>query len=428
MRFQQVPRSLDRKVSPTQTSTAEVLPFPPAAVDGTRLLERALTLARLGMSVFPCRAQEEIDPKTGEVLKAKTPLTPHGFKDASTNPGLIVSWWTRWPNALVGLPTGRENGIAVVDLDTKNGSDWRLSLPRTALELPDTHTVTTRSGGEHRFYRYPDNVEKIASGQNLFKHLVGSDKTGIDVRGDGGYVIAWGDLTRENIADLAEWPTEVFADASIRDREAGRKRTQQPPAVQQQSRQSQPDDFERANAALDFIPADDRDDWVKVGMALKAAFGESGRHAWDAWSATSEKYDAHDQENKWRSFNGTGIGLGTLFELAKQHGYMPLKTTKAVALKGSTALPSEVEVSIEGMLSDGTLKKMFVARHKDDLRHVASQSKWYRYDGKRWIPDDRKGHLDAAWRLCRDVAQQCLSSGQDRARKARKDNRLRQDR
>ena len=71
-------------------------------------------------------------------------------------------------------------------------------------------------------------------------------------------------------------------------------------------------------------------------------------------------------------------------------------------------------VSIEGMLSDGTLKKMFVARHKDDLRYVATQGKWYCYDGKRWHIDNKREHLENAWRLCRDVAQKCLDSGQDR--------------
>lgn len=192
-----------------------------------RNVEQALALAELGLAVFPCLAQPEadkIDPKTGEVLKgkgAKSPHTPHGFHDASTDPNVIRSWWKRLPDALVGLRTGRVNGIAVVDLDVKNGSDWRVSMPKVGLDLPKTHTIETRSGGLHKYYRYPTGVEKIPSSANLFKHLAGNNTTGIDTRGDDAYVIAWGDLTKEIIAGLAEWPTDRFADASLRDEEAG---------------------------------------------------------------------------------------------------------------------------------------------------------------------------------------------------------------
>jgi len=115
------------------------------------------------------------------------------------------------------LPTGKENGIAVVDLDKKGEKDWTVSVRKAGLILPATHTVTTRSGGEHRYYRYPADAEKIQSNKDLFRWLVGGKETGIDVRGDGGYVIAWKDLNEQILADLAEWPTAVFADATRRE-------------------------------------------------------------------------------------------------------------------------------------------------------------------------------------------------------------------
>ena len=187
-------------------------------------LVRALEHAESGIYVFPCRSREEINPETGEVLKAKTPLTPHGFKDATTEPGKIAAWWNRWPDALPAAPTGKINGFAVTDIDKKNGANWVVSVQKAGLILPDTHTQLTPSGGQHGIYRYPPGIDKIASGQNLFQNLVGSKKTGIDIRGDGGYVILWGDLTPEIIADCEEWPTEMFADAFRRDEEAGRAR------------------------------------------------------------------------------------------------------------------------------------------------------------------------------------------------------------
>jgi hypothetical protein len=74
--------------------------------------------------------------------------------------------------------------------------------------------------------------------------------------------------------------------------------------------------------ALRFIPNDDREDWRNVGMALNDAFGDAGHKIWAEWSASSDKYDAADQEKNWRSFTpGGGITIGTLFHLAQEHGW-----------------------------------------------------------------------------------------------------------
>ena len=77
--------------------------------------------------------------------------------------------------------------------------------------------------------------------------------------------------------------------------------------------------------------------------------------------------------------------------------------------QGRSAVGSAVVLAIEEMLSDGTLKEMFVARHENDIRYVDGMKRWYRYDGKRWKRDEKKAHLNDAWTLCRDVAQRCLS-------------------
>ena len=186
----------------------------------------------------------------GKVLKAKTPLTGDGFKAATGRESQIRAWWTMHPDALVGLPTGKENAIAVLDLDKKGNKDWQASAKKAGLELPETHTVITRSGGEHRYYRYPADVEKIASTSDLFKHLVGSKETGIDVRGDGGCVIAWDDLTAHIFATLREWPTEVFANAQRRDDEAERRVPPKEGTAKQPSADVEPGDLERAREAL----------------------------------------------------------------------------------------------------------------------------------------------------------------------------------
>ena len=75
-------------------------------------------------------------------------------------------------------------------------------------------------------------------------------------------------------------------------------------------------------AALDCIPPDsDYRTWLFVGMALHAS-GEPVE-TWDCWSARGQKYNADECSAKWRSFHEGAIGPGTLFFIAKKHGWRP---------------------------------------------------------------------------------------------------------
>lgn len=74
-------------------------------------------------------------------------------------------------------------------------------------------------------------------------------------------------------------------------------------------------------AMLSVIDAHDRDDWRKVGMAIKSHLGDAGWTLFDDWSQTADNYQASAARSVWRSFRGSGIGIGTLFHLAKQNGW-----------------------------------------------------------------------------------------------------------
>ena len=89
-------------------------------------------------------------------------------------------------------------------------------------------------------------------------------------------------------------------------------------------------DEERIRDALRHIPADDRYVWLQIGMSLKAELGDGGRGMWDNWSATCpDKFTDRDQNKTWRSFRRNGIGIGTLFWHAKQHGWEPPRQERA---------------------------------------------------------------------------------------------------
>lgn len=81
---------------------------------------------------------------------------------------------------------------------------------------------------------------------------------------------------------------------------------------------------EEIQSALESIDPDPRDNWLCVGMALQAELGEAGRELWDAWSKQSVKFDARVQDYTWKSFDPDGgIGIGTLFKLARDAGWQP---------------------------------------------------------------------------------------------------------
>lgn len=86
----------------------------------------------------------------------------------------------------------------------------------------------------------------------------------------------------------------------------------------------EPADRAEVRRALDCITdADDRDTWLKIGMALHAEFngGDDGFDLWSHWSRLSLKFNERDQRKKWKSFRRSGIGIGTLFEIAKKYGW-----------------------------------------------------------------------------------------------------------
>ena len=148
------------------------------------VLAAALKLAASGVRVFPCR-------------KDKTPSTEHGFKDATRGEGIITDWWTRWPDALIGVPTGNVSGFDALDLDAKHkdAKDWWCENRR---RLPHTRTHKTRSGGLHLLFQHNDTMRCSA----------GKIAPGVDTRSTAGYVIWWpaSGLPILSDAALAPWP------------------------------------------------------------------------------------------------------------------------------------------------------------------------------------------------------------------------------
>ena len=77
----------------------------------------------------------------------------------------------------------------------------------------------------------------------------------------------------------------------------------------------------RMQSALSFIPADHRDTWVSMAMAIKSECGESGFDIWNDWSQTADNYHAASARSVWKSCKGAGVTVGSLFHEARAHGW-----------------------------------------------------------------------------------------------------------
>lgn len=139
--------------------------------DPNPLMQAAENYARAGWSVFPLKPRD------------KVPLTAHGFKDASTNIERVREWWGKEPNANIGLNCGK-SGLVVVDLDKRAAHDglaeWASLLAKQRLTIR-TSTSLTGGGGQHLLFKAPEGVKIGNSAGRL--------APGIDIRGDGGYVV-----------------------------------------------------------------------------------------------------------------------------------------------------------------------------------------------------------------------------------------------
>ena len=115
----------------------------------------------LGLPVFPC-SLEPFTKKSGKLAKAKSPLSMHGFLDATTDPAKFETlFYHKTPaDYLLGMPNGKITGYIVIDFDLHKNGDPRTfeelkeEIESEHGELPDTFTVRTKNNGIHLYYKY----------------------------------------------------------------------------------------------------------------------------------------------------------------------------------------------------------------------------------------------------------------------------------
>jgi len=159
-------------------------------------LQTAMALAQQGLAVFPCQP------------RGKVPVTSRGVHDATIESDRIKKWWSAVPDLNIGVATGSVSGFWVLDVD---GDEGEASLRKVEAEhcpLPSTIEVITGKG-RHLYFRLGE--------QGPVKNSARQVAPGIDVRGDGGYVLAppsihpsgraytWSVDSANEFADAPDW-------------------------------------------------------------------------------------------------------------------------------------------------------------------------------------------------------------------------------
>jgi hypothetical protein len=326
-----------------------------------KLLQAALDYATDGrwpLKVFPAPPGEK---KSHYSMK----FTEDGARwGATKTPELIEKYWRENPDANIGIPTGAENGFFVVEVDRREAHekltvDGQQSLAKLIAdnggEWPKTRIVRSPTNSLHYYFAQPLGFKSRNSASALGE--------GIDVRGDGGMVIAPPSINPKypgkcyEVVDPSpidlppDWLLELV-------REKSRVKSKS------QSRKSQDDDalapIEKLAAAMEVIPNDHAgvvwqyvnhdtdefdketgwDGWCKIGMALYRASGGSdeGFAIFDKWSAKNKaKYNENNTHERWyKKFASSPpdrVGAATIFHLAdleqsgwqleQDHGWQP---------------------------------------------------------------------------------------------------------
>lgn len=285
------------------------------------VLDAALEYAARGWQVFPAPPGHKKGYKKGE---------EHGGRrwGHTVDREEITADWARWPAANVGIPCGPESGLFVIEADTLEGHNVDGIANLSTLiakhgDLPKTVEALSPSGSRHLYFAWPAGLH--------ISNSEGRIAPGVDVRGEGGMVIAppsvkpgrpepyrW--VNPPGSVELATCPEWLVKLCLKVERPAER------PAPRIRSIDPSDDDqvlgwlYSRPNSL-------DRPNWIRLCFALKAHFGDRAR---DGWLAFSARYSGDtvpgEAERQWETAAPTGeVSIATAVHLlgGYERGAMP---------------------------------------------------------------------------------------------------------
>lgn len=267
-------------------------------------------------------------------------LVPKGHKQASNDISKWKNWWAQYPEANVAMALAPSYLVAI-DIDPRNGGNGTFdALEAQHGKIESATEQLTGGGGRH-----------IVFAANEGESFPGKLGAGIDVKHDG-YIMVW----PSNHASGGTYEWEASSDLT-----AGEMPSPRPDWLVLDKEQPinampcapgmgidalSPESMTELVSALSAIGNDDRDTWLKVGMAIHSMdSGQDGYAVWESWSATSAKFDAKDQARVWFSFHNkpSQVNKESIFYWAQQYGWLnPMKRQ----------IPDDVEESAKAFVKN----------------------------------------------------------------------------
>jgi len=256
---------------------------------------------------------------------SKEPATKNGVHDATANMYVLEEYARKVPDANIAVGCGPDSGMTgliVIDIDKHHGGveSFQALLSKHGA-LPGGPMSRTPQGGFHLFFRYDSG---IGNSQNVLGR-------GIDVKSTGGYVVLppshWdGHKRGKKVAEGGsyQWQREPFSSylPAMPSWMLTRLKPKPLPALVPKAWDRSNVDLIKIARALEFVSNHDYAMWIRVGMALKAQFGDAAFDLWNSWSASGyPDHDSRECQRKWASFKRTtGVSLGSIFHEARIGG------------------------------------------------------------------------------------------------------------
>jgi Bifunctional DNA primase/polymerase, N-terminal/Primase C terminal 2 (PriCT-2) len=268
----------------------------------------AIAYAQRGWLVFPAHS-------SGKKKSHKAAKYSNGRQWGKTvDLNEIRANWHKWPKANVGIVTGVDSKVFVVEADTPEGHkvDGIASLRALEAEhgkLPKTLMAESPTGSLHHYFNYPVGTTIVNSTSRI--------GPGIDVLAQGGMVLGppsvrpgvgkyrW--LNQNAIADAPSWLIKLTIKAD----------TPRVPKIECSA------ELDLLFAALGAIPNENVgwDIWNTVGMAIWRSSDGTGFAVFDEWSRKSLKYNEHKTREKWLEYSKyppDRIGIGSILHWANE--------------------------------------------------------------------------------------------------------------
>lgn len=261
------------------------------------MLTQALDYLQRGWSVVPLKHK-------------RSPLVDwQPYINTKPTSDQVREWWTTWPDAWIGIALGPVSDLLRIDADGTEAVK-QLSLLGS---LPPTAEFTTPSGGRGWLYKCPPGLKTSVpwTGANAHEEVrLQSSGTYTVLPPSPGY--SW--LTTFDVAKAPDWIWEQAVKQELM-----RLEKEIIPSVIQPAEHM----ILEALQHLSQVRCDERDSWLRVGMALHAA-GDHLLQAWVEWSAKSPKYKPGECERLWGTFRRVGgISSRTILYWAREDGWHP---------------------------------------------------------------------------------------------------------